>query len=240
MANPQSWRPVQTKDYLTLGGLVVSTFAISSVETEDHPSFNDVVIDSEIRNFFRFKSREAREEIEKLSDLTVGLAVAMPIVFTFTPNQSYAQRVTVTSLQTLAFTGFWQIAAKHLVKRPRPYNQECAVNGDYERDCQRDDSQRSFFSGHSAMSFTSAGLVCYFQNEFLNSPQLCAPSILLASTVATLRVMADKHYFSDVLIGGILGWTSGFYLPNFLHRPNSFFTLMPLEHGTGIILTTTY
>jgi membrane-associated phospholipid phosphatase len=42
--------------------------------------------------------------------------------------------------------------------------------------------------------------------------------LTLAATTATLRMIADKHYFTDVLVGAAVGSAAGFLVPH-LHRP---------------------
>jgi len=41
--------------------------------------------------------------------------------------------------------------------------------------------------------------------------------LTLAGTTGYLRIAADKHYASDVLIGAVLGSAAGLILPRWLH-----------------------
>ena len=74
------------------------------------------------------------------------------------------------------------------------------------------------------MSFTAAGLVCR-NNESLNlisDPMMrrlvCGGTLVAAGTVGALRIIADRHYTSDVIVGGIVGFLTGYSLPLLLHR----------------------
>jgi membrane-associated phospholipid phosphatase len=45
----------------------------------------------------------------------------------------------------------------------------------------------------------------------------CVTGIVFAATTATLRVMADRHYASDVIVGGAIGFSVGYGLPSLLN-----------------------
>jgi len=75
-------------------------------------------------------------------------------------------------------------AAKLLVHRARP----CAPD-----DCGADNPNFSFFSAHTAAAFQALG-----------GPRL-AVSVPLAVSTGGLRVMAGKHYLSDVAVGAGVG-----------------------------------
>ncbi|MBC7171541.1 MAG: phosphatase PAP2 family protein, partial [Polyangiaceae bacterium] len=83
---------------------------------------------------------------------------------------------------------------------------------------------RSFFSGHSSMAFTGAGLVCFHQQQLAGlygsraaGIGVCGSALAFASTTALLRVAADKHWSTDVLAGAGVGIFSGWLLPWLLH-----------------------
>jgi PAP2 superfamily len=78
----------------------------------------------------------------------------------------------------------------------------------------------SFFSGHTTSSFAlavSAGTVASLRG-YKAAPAVWATGLLLAGTTGYLRIAADKHYFTDVLMGAAVGAASGFVVP-YLHRP---------------------
>lgn len=74
-------------------------------------------------------------------------------------------------------------AAKWLIHRDRP----CAP------DCGHDNAHMSFFSGHTALAFSTVG-----------GPRLSV-SIPLAVSTGGLRVAAGKHWPTDVLVGAGVG-----------------------------------
>ena len=44
------------------------------------------------------------------------------------------------------------------------------------------------------------------------------PNLVIASGVGYLRIAADKHWFSDVLVGAGVGYVSGRYIPTLVYQ----------------------
>jgi membrane-associated phospholipid phosphatase len=98
-------------------------------------------------------------------------------------------------------------------------------------DCLRDESfpgcsvspTASFPSGHVAEGFMSAGLSCVnhgyvpIYGSPLADALACVRDVTLAWTDGLLRIMGDRHYATDVLAGGAIGFTFGAGLPLLLH-----------------------
>lgn len=82
------------------------------------------------------------------------------------------------------------------------------------------DNNVSFFSAHANFSFAMAvasGTIASMRG-YEGAPWVWGSGLLLASTIAYLRVAADKHYMSDVLVGAAMGSFVGFAVPFFFHR----------------------
>jgi membrane-associated phospholipid phosphatase len=69
---------------------------------------------------------------------------------------------------------------------------------------------KSFFSGHTSAAFAGAAATCSMENHY------CGPGFALAALVGYLRIAADKHFFSDVMVGAAVGATSGHYIPTLI------------------------
>ena len=89
------------------------------------------------------------------------------------------------------------------------------------------DARRSFFSGHAAVSFSSAVFAStvfghYFPVSKLR-PVIWVSSLGLATATAVLRYEAGKHFPSDLVVGAAVGSAMGWLVPK-LHerktRPN--------------------
>ena len=81
------------------------------------------------------------------------------------------------------------------------------------------DSRTSFPSGHTALA-ASAGFAAAMTatlEESRAAPWLWGGAALGTVTTATLRMIAEKHYFTDTLAGAFIGAASGVVFP-LLHR----------------------
>ena len=45
----------------------------------------------------------------------------------------------------------------------------------------------------------------------------CAGTITLAASTGTLRVLGDRHYASDVVVGAVVGFAVGYGVPTLFH-----------------------
>jgi membrane-associated phospholipid phosphatase len=144
------------------------------------------------------------------SDMLAMMTVALPLAVQLGAGWGeqlgqaslvYAQAITGTLLLT--------DTVKRLVRRPRPYvsSDDPAVQAFVERE--GDDAYLSFFSGHSSMCFAAAVASGYLFG--LRSPSKEARAVVwgaqlsLASATANLRVLAGRHFYSDVIAGALVG-----------------------------------
>lgn len=83
------------------------------------------------------------------------------------------------------------------------------------------DRNTSFYSGHSTIAFAlaaSSGTVASLRNR-TEAPYIWATGLMLAGLTSYLRVAADRHYLSDVLMGAAAGSVIGFAVPYIFHSP---------------------
>ncbi len=81
------------------------------------------------------------------------------------------------------------------------------------------DDNLSFFSGHTTLAFavaTAAGTVNSLRGYRL-APLVWGAGLTMAASVGYLRIAADKHYFSDVMTGAIVGSFIGVGVPLIFH-----------------------
>ena len=167
----------------------------------------------------------AREAAGRASDvLVIGnmLAPLLDATLWRQPTRDHARTAyrllsadaLVLSLNFLLFS-----ATKVIAQRERPYSVSCETDPDYGP-CESEDRFRSFYSGHSASAFAGAALVCAHQELRGHSPLgwfECGTSLAVATTVASLRMAASRHYFSDVLVGAIIGAALGYFIPVYVY-----------------------
>lgn len=108
--------------------------------------------------------------------------------------------------------------AKHATSRERPYGHRLCPDFPDLPQCDNGDLYASFFSGHSALSFTSAGTSCALHlsrglyGDLAADLVGCAVPLLGASTTGALRIASDSHYLTDVLVGATVGFLSGYLI----------------------------
>ena len=84
------------------------------------------------------------------------------------------------------------------------------------------DDNLSFYSGHTNLAFalaTSTGTVSLMRGYRL-APAVLGVGLAGAFAVGYLRIAADKHYFSDVMVGAVVGSIVGVGVPLLFHRPS--------------------
>ena len=140
-----------------------------------------------------------------------------------------------------------------LAHRERPYGIDCGTSIDENlRDCESGKRFRSFFSGHTTLSFAAAGATCsnHAYHDVFGSPgadaAACVIALINAAAVGTFRVVGDQHYITDVATGAAVGTLGGLGLPWLLHYgplarvttaarrmvPN--LSLVPSPYGLGL------
>ncbi|WP_369946333.1 phosphatase PAP2 family protein [Vitiosangium sp. GDMCC 1.1324] len=94
------------------------------------------------------------------------------------------------------------------------------------------DNNLSFYSGHTAMAFslvTAAGTVSELRG-YKNRWLIWAVGLPVAASVGLMRMGADKHYLTDVLVGAAAGSLFGVGMPLLLHKRED-----PTQtQGTGV------
>jgi membrane-associated phospholipid phosphatase len=106
----------------------------------------------------------------------------------------------------------------------------------------RSDDNVSFFSGHTSMAFSlaaAAGTVSDLRG-YRSAPWVWGAGLTLATAAGYLRIAADQHYLTDVLVGAAVGTAVGVAVPRLLHpredRPGSGragVTLVPVPIGVA-------
>jgi hypothetical protein len=151
------------------------------------------------------------------SDVSLVLAVGSTSAFAIGTSDGAGDRALVLG-ESVAIALASTSVAKVLVARPRPYVYNDDERALRRRDRAGRDAYRSWFSGHAAMSFAAvaASGALYAENAD-HSPReralVWGMGLTLATSTANLRVRAGRHYYSDVVIGAVVGGTIGTVVP---------------------------
>lgn len=143
------------------------------------------------------KERRYREA----SNVAVAAASLMPVYMAYVrPDGKAAGRI-MTTFHAMLAGGFVNAWIKHEVGRPRPKARQ-----DPDTVARHDDAA-SFPSGHAQTAFTGATLVsCFFPDSPL---WVRASAFGLATATSLFRIQGDKHFLTDVTVGGVLGVGAG-------------------------------
>jgi membrane-associated phospholipid phosphatase len=255
------WAPFSAADWViasTAGAVTLAAAIVHPLPT--HYLQGGILFDDSIRNAVRPSSIQTRYAFRDASDVGLSLAATWPFfvdalatAWWYRGSRDTAQQMALLDLETLAISGAIQGVTNVLVSRQRPYGQYCGTPElpAAALDCSITPEYRSFFSGHSAFTFTAAALVCvnHTKSELLGSPWdalSCGASYVLAAGTASFRVLADVHYASDVLVGALVGTAVGYGVPLLHYRHPSFgrattggmtLELVPSAGGAGVVGT---
>jgi membrane-associated phospholipid phosphatase len=209
------------------GGVALTTNIIHPLNTGWS---GPMLFDEDVRSALRLQSMDAQLEVRTGTDLGLAVMVSFPylvdslmVAYWYRGSADVALQMGLIDTEALAIVGAIEGTTNFLSGRARPYSAECG-NGrpSNTTDCATDALNRSFFSGHTAISFTSAALICA-HHEALHlfdsaaDHVTCAAGFVAASTIGVLRIVGDAHYFSDVFIGAIVGTTVGLGIPLLHH-----------------------
>jgi membrane-associated phospholipid phosphatase len=153
-----------------------------------------------------------------LSDATLAVAMVAPVFFHLPGgwNRDTGRHLLLHG-QAISANLFLQNLTKYVVQRPRPYNYYSHPRvAEFAREAGKD-SHASFYSGHASTAFAAAVSGSYL---FASGPAdreikalVWLFEMTMASTTASLRVRAGRHFYSDVLTGAIVGSAVGFLVP---------------------------
>jgi hypothetical protein len=154
----------------------------------------------------------------EISDILIALQFISPLTYSFASEyRPQFQTNAIMYMETMSLNYGLNSITKSLIGRFRPFSYDTTTNQDLLYDY---DSRYSFYSGHSSTAFASAVfniIILTRQSGGLNKTIGVTLNIVNATAIATLRVMAAKHFFSDVLVGALVG--SGIaYLTTELHK----------------------
>ncbi|WP_169791626.1 phosphatase PAP2 family protein [Sandaracinus amylolyticus] len=207
-------------------GLGVGLFFSPSDAPADTTSVwrGGMLLDDDFRDAMRASTPEGQGFARRASDLMmVGLmanallidSLLIPLVQGDPDLAWQASFAYSLALGTMLTAGS---IVKRVTSRARPFEQECAANPDAPG-CGSADAYHSFFSLHTGVAFTSAAFSCamHLERNLYDDPMAdavaCGSALTAAALVGTLRVVADAHYLSDVLVGAVLGGLIGYLVP---------------------------
>ena len=229
----ESWQRVHPASYAatTIG---ISTSLLVDQLYEQSPDANlrgGWAFDDDVRRSLRAPTHEDRERAAAMSDVLLGVLLAWPVLDSLAlagiarQSPDVAWQLTSVLAEVIAADFVLSTLIKLFAHRERPHGDACTLadrrtNPDR---CGTRGRNRSFYSGHASAAFSSAGAVC-MSHAFVPlwgdagaDAFACGGALALASIVGVLRVLADRHWASDVIGGSLIGLATGLLLPYLLH-----------------------
>lgn len=227
--NP-AWPRFRTIGYALTSASIAGAFAVTFLlPYPDEPRWvGGILADTRVRDTLRARTPGLRDGIRRASDVTLIASVVQTVLIDgiLLPALDQSWRVMwqlslmnaqAFSLNTLVATLLFKAAA-----RARPSYAECAVDRNFDPLCDSG-SFASLPSSHTSTTFTAAGLTC-IHHKYLPlyggepwDSAACASSIVVASATGLFRIVGDRHYMSDVVLGAAFGFSLGYLYPYLFH-----------------------
>lgn len=250
------WHRFSTVEYFVTAGAAGIALASQLFAPLSPHRHGGMLFDDAVRDALRPDSRGERQTWRDLSDIFLSLAVAYPYLVDVLIDAAWAhdspdvaREMALIDTETFAITAALQGIATFVSGRERPYVRTCGGETPSDStDCTSTDRFRSFFSGHTSLTFAAATLTCTHHAHFALyggalDPAACVTGLVLASATGMFRVMADMHYLTDAITGAAIGTFSGLFFPWLLHyrdgsgsgpRSTTHVTLVPVALGAGL------
>lgn len=253
-----AWQRFELGNYIGTGVLLAATVGSLAIPPVEDRWLQKNTFDVSARNALRLTTTAGRNTARDASDIMLVVSTNWLLVDTLIvawwghDAGDVAWEVALMSVEALAFDNAINGLVSALSSRQRPYGDDCVGGSEAElSDCRTSKRYRSFFSGHASTAFTSAGLTCMHHAHLPlyggGAPDVfaCASAFGVAAGTAVLRVVADQHWTSDILVGSAFGTFSGLFIPWVFHyrtgklsekrnRAAASFLLTPTPTGASI------
>ena len=174
-----------------------------------------------VPSFERWACQNFSPQADKLSDIFLNICIFSPVLMLASPNLDRDQKWTyaLMYIETEILTYSVTAITKNITRRIRPYayNPEVPM----QDKIRSSDMRKSFFSGHTSMSFASIAFLAQtyatIHPESRWKPLIWAAGLSTAAMVGILRILSGKHFPSDVLVGALAGSFIGILIPK-LHE----------------------
>jgi hypothetical protein len=252
LAWPKQYPKFHPVEYMATGAMFVASMYIEfGIElTTESKWTGPILFDNSLRVDNKTMRNSAAMNI--FSDATLfipqGIAIALDPAVPLLHGE-YETFWQMSMINAEAF-GITEILTRWPIKtagRERPDAYECRTSDpNYGNRCNRG-PYASFPSGHTSFAFTGAALTCSHHHSLkLYGSKgadwaACIASMAMATSTALTRTLMDRHWFSDIFVGTMIGLGAGFGVPYLLHYKSPFIktneiraTFVPGGVGSGI------
>jgi membrane-associated phospholipid phosphatase len=227
------WRSAGTPEYVSVSVLGASVLALRLfVPTASEARWDKpILFDAGVRSALRIDSAGGRKTASTVSDVLFVLEVLHPTVIdplfvAWWKRESpfVAWQMFVIDAQAYGVTLLINDLTKRATARARPWvsTDDCASDPEGPS-CGSGGRYQSFYSGHAAVTATGAGLICahhtqlsLYQSNWLDTGT-CVLAVAGTAVTGAMRIASDNHWASDVIVGHLMGYVSGYLLPTLLY-----------------------
>jgi hypothetical protein len=199
------------------GGAILLDDEVRTLVGRNHSSFNDAL--KPVGNGYA--------TVLYMGPAALGLYLAGVLV-----EDPWIRRTGQMLVETVLAIGVLQVPLSITVGRARPFLDE--GNLSFKLFAGTSDDRASFFSGHSMVAFGFSTIL----SRQIDNPWATAGLYTLAALGPLSRMYIDKHWFSDVLFGSIMGVVVGNTIHDWHMRSESpdgaSIMIVPAPGGIGV------
>jgi membrane-associated phospholipid phosphatase len=237
------FRPIEYVITGIMGPAAIAMYTWLPPQPQPH-WIGGILFDDALRNALRVHSPQALQAVWTASDVvnvtTVVLVVGVDSFFVplLRGGADVALQLSLMDAESFALGSVFTFSLYDSIGRARPSYEDCQQNPSGVG-CQTSPTA-SFPSGHTAEVFIAAGASCAnhgfvpLYGSRLADRLACVRDVTLATADGILRIIGDRHWTTDVLVGAAIGFGFGYGLPTLLHfraahgRPATSWMLSPM------------
>jgi membrane-associated phospholipid phosphatase len=212
-----------TVDGITTGALAASTIALILLNNQLAPLqckwCEPGTIDGNLSKSIAWANPHTADTLSNVMQFAVPVGVmgfGLIQAYRFDdPAAGWSSVLLITQATSLAM--LVNTVVKYSVARSRPY----VWQGNPDLYSSATDQNVSFFGGHTTFVFAVvvSGSTLFFMQDMPGAPYVLGVGLAAAVFTSYLRMAADKHYLTDVLVGAGVGSLIGWAVPYLFHRP---------------------
>ena len=186
-------------------------------------------LDASVRNALVWHDTALANELSDVTGYVAAPIVGFGLVLLGESHHDWAQVIddTMPIFESVVVSELALEVVKFIALRERPFAY-------FGAGAHQPEDNLSFMSGHAELTFgiaTSAGLIAH-RNGYWTEPYIWVAGMTLAATTSYLRIAADKHYFTDVVGGSVVGVIAALTVPSLMERP-----AIVVPTGNGLAIT---
>lgn len=193
-------------------------------------------LDRGVRNALVWDDRDGARQLSNLTGYALAPLGAAGLMLVASNGRRDGWRTYVDDLIPIAEAALYSQLITSAVKLSVGRSRPDVRFAEGPRDA-TDEDHLSFFSGHSSLVFSiafSAGAVAHRRGYKLE-PVIWGAGLTLAATTAYLRIAADRHYFTDVMVGSAIGAAGGLLIPRITGSLPDSVSVVPTGRGLAVI-----